>query len=220
MRFFRALVPGLYLGLTRLIFATCRWHWVGAEHLERLRLQKRAFIYCGWHENISVAVWLFRRQQAAMMASDSEDGDLIARAIVKSGNIPVRGSTSKGGSRAMRETVRLLRAGHLSAISPDGPRGPRRRFQAGTAWIAALAGVPLLPMHHSATREWAFAKSWDRHRIPKPFSTVIVAVGEPIELDAGCLRGDEAGVIAEIEARLGAVVETAERARDRWTRRQ
>lgn len=209
----------MYLGLTRLIFSTCRWHWVGAEHLERLRLQKRSFIYCGWHENITVAIWLFRNQQAAMMASDSEDGDLIARAIVKSGNIPVRGSTSRSGSKALRETVRLLRAGHVSAISPDGPRGPRRRFQAGTAWIAALAGAPLLPMHHSATREWTFTKSWDRHRIPKPFSTVIVAVGDPIEPDRQRLQLDEAGIASMIEARLAAVIETAERTRDQWVRR-
>lgn len=212
------MLPGLYLGLTRLIFATCRWHWVGAEHLERLRMQKRAYIYCGWHENISVAVWLFRKQQAAMMASDSEDGDLIARAIVKSGNIPVRGSTSKGGGKALRETVRLLRSGHVSAISPDGPRGPRRKFQAGTAWIAALAGVPLLPMHHCASREWTFAKSWDRHRIPKPFSTVIVAVGAPIELTTERLKNDEAGAVAEIEARLAEVIGTAERACANWKR--
>ena len=136
-----------------------------------------------------------------MMASASDDGELIARAIAALGNLPVRGSSSTEGSNAARVMIRALRSGHNAALTPDGPRGPKYVLQPGALWIAALSGCPLVPYHIEATRQWEF-RSWDRHKIPKPFSTVYVCIGEPRWVDKKKLQRDLESELAAIQARM------------------
>jgi hypothetical protein len=108
--------------------------------------------------------------------------------------------------------TKWLRSGHSAAVTPDGPRGPRRVAQAGVLWIGALSGAPLVPYHVVATREWVLERTWDRHRFPKPFATVYVAIGEPFVVDRLRLQADEAGVLQELGERMARNVEAAERA--------
>ena len=204
------LIPWIYKWSITLIMWTCRIRFVGQEHLEPLHKGGKSWIYSAWHENTAITAWVRRNTGTAMMASESRDGELIARAIELIGNIPVRGSTSRGGAKAAKDMVRLLRSGHTAAVTPDGPRGPRRKLQPGILYISAMSGSPLIPSHFEASRQWVFG-SWDRHRIPKPFSWVYVCTGKPYFVDKERLRLDEAGVVAEVEQAMQENVELAER---------
>ncbi|MEN8213315.1 MAG: lysophospholipid acyltransferase family protein [Pseudomonadota bacterium] len=205
------LIPWLYKVVVSLIMLSCRVTFIGREVEEPLKQQGKTWIYTAWHENTATAVWAKRNDKVAMMASDSKDGEIIARGIRLFGNIPVRGSASRGGAKAVKAMVRLLKEGHLAAITPDGPRGPLRQLQSGVLYISLLAGSPIVPFHVVASREWVFP-SWDRHRLPKPFSRVIGAVGAPYVVDRQRLKQDEAGVIAEVEELMQQNVERAEQA--------
>ena len=205
------LLPLLYKALIIGVLKTCRVRFLDRAHVERLAAEGRTWIFCSWHENTAVSVALERNTASAMMASDSRDGEYIARGIAALGNIPVRGSSSKGGTKAIRSMVKWLRSGHSAAVTPDGPRGPRRQLQPGVLWISALAGSPLVPYHVVASREWT-ASSWDRHRIPKPFSRVYVAIGEPFSVDLERLKADEAAVAEDFACRMVANVKRAEQA--------
>ena len=206
------ILPWVYALLARAILATCRVVYLGREGVEQLEREGRTWIYTAWHENTGASVAVERGKRLAMMASDSRDGEYIARGIELLGNIPVRGSSSKGGAKAAKAMTRWLRDGHGAAVTPDGPRGPRRVMQPGALWIAALSGAPLVPYHVAATREWVLAKTWDRHRFPKPFSTVYVGIGEPCAVDRARLQSDESGMVAEYAARMAANAERTERA--------
>jgi lysophospholipid acyltransferase (LPLAT)-like uncharacterized protein len=206
------LLPWLYRSVATAILATCRVVFLGRERVEALERSGRTWVFVAWHETTAASVALERGRCLAMMASDSRDGEYIARGIELLGNIPVRGSSSKGGAKAVKAMTKWLRSGHSAAVTPDGPRGPRRVAQPGVLWIGALSGAPLVPYHVVATREWVLARTWDRHRFPKPFSTVYVAIGEPLVVDRRRLQADEAGVLAEFAARMAENVATAERA--------
>ena len=115
------------------------------------------------------------------MTSSNFDGEWIAKIIRRFGYFTARGSTSRGGKRALVQLRRDVEAGSPTAFTVDGPRGPALRVQPGAVWLASLTGNPILPFHVEADRYWS-ARSWDRTQVPKPFSRVAVAIGEPIEL--------------------------------------
>jgi lysophospholipid acyltransferase (LPLAT)-like uncharacterized protein len=204
-------LPWFYrLGITA-ILRTCRVRYLGRDHVIRLEQQGRTWIYTAWHENTAASVALERNRRMAAMASDSRDGEYIARGIELLGNIPVRGSSSKGGAKAAKTMTKLLRAGHIAAVTPDGPRGPRRQLQPGVLWIAALSAAPLVPYHVAASRQWEL-KTWDRHRLPKPFSTVYVGIGEPYFVDRKRLAEAESDLVAEYAERMATNADATESA--------
>ncbi len=199
-RFVLSIVPVAYKWLMQTVMATCRVRRVGEEHLDPLKSQGQPWIYVAWHNNTAAGVWAERGQGIAMMASASDDGELIARGIAAFGNMPIRGSTSAAGDKAVRDMVRALRAGHLASVTPDGPRGPKYQLHPGALWIAVLSGCPLVPYHIEASRQWVLEKSWDQHKIPKPFSTVYIAVGAPFFVDKAQMRSDS-GAITDVFSR-------------------
>jgi len=197
-----AVAPLVFKVLIYSIMLTCRVKRVGDHHVETIKAQGRQWIYSAWHNNTATAVWMERNQGLAMMASDSADGELIARAIAALGNLPIRGSSSVAGQRAVRDMVRALRNGHSAALTPDGPRGPRYRLQPGALWIAALSGSALVPYHIEANRQWVLSKSWDGHKIPKPFSIVYVCIGEPYEASKASVKTELEHLREEFEQRM------------------
>lgn len=113
------------------------------------------------------------------MVSLSRDGDIISGVVERLGNIPVRGSSSKEGRRALAAMITALSEGKCAAITPDGPLGPYMKLKSGVVAMAQKAGVPIIPCHYEADRQWQLP-SWDRQLVPKPFSTLTVRYGEPI----------------------------------------
>ncbi|MDD4224346.1 MAG: lysophospholipid acyltransferase family protein [Candidatus Cloacimonetes bacterium] len=116
----------------------------------------------------------------AVMVSRSRDGELIARPLARLGFLPVRGSTSRSGSQALRTLVDLAQTRSL-ALTPDGPKGPAGSVQPGVLQLALLAGIPIIPVAARADRQWRL-NSWDGFRIPKPFSKLTAVYGHQIRL--------------------------------------
>jgi lysophospholipid acyltransferase (LPLAT)-like uncharacterized protein len=210
-RFFHLKAAAIALVGTPVIEAlggTYHWRETGTEHLDAVRRIGRQPIYALWHGRIMPGILYLRDRGIVVITSENFDGEWIARVIRRFGYTPARGSTSRGGARALVEMRRELRAGRPVAFTVDGPRGPREIAQPGAVWLASATGHPILPFHIEASSYWT-AGSWDRHQVPKPGSTVVAALGPPIHVSPDA---DDAAIgagCAELERSLARLREQA-----------
>jgi len=183
------------------------WKVEGLEHLHFDGNGKRP-IMAFWHGRVLTATYYFRRRGIVVMISENFDGEWIARIIERFGFRTSRGSTSHGGRRALRQLKRDMDNGHPSGFAVDGPRGPARRVQPGAVWLAKLTGSPVVPFHMEASSYWSL-RSWDRTQIPRPFSTVALAVGTPIDVPRDADEGMLEARRVELEHALLALEQRA-----------
>ena len=174
-------IAALAYPLIALLGVTLRWRVSGIEHLDEIRNSGRQPVMAFWHGRILSATYYFRRRGIVVVTSENFDGEWIARIIERFGYGTARGSTSRGGQRALLSLKRALAEGKAAGFTVDGPRGPTGCAQPGAVWLAGATGNPLLPFHLEADRYW-MARSWDRTQIPKPFSRVALVVGPPIDV--------------------------------------
>lgn len=171
--------------LIRLLNLTYRYRFIGLEN----KLQAKAmspngtFIYAVWHQNLIGAILSHIGEKFTMIISESKDGELVAVTCEKFGHQPARGSSTRGGKRALIEIVKKIKNGFPAAISVDGPKGPAKIVKPGIIEVARLAQCPVLPLSAYPTKYWSFRKSWDQFRVPKPFTTIIIVIGKPIVVD-------------------------------------
>jgi len=145
---------------------------------------ERGFACMLWHEALLPLLWHHRGARAVIVVSQARDGQYLSDFAEAIGYRLVRGSSSRGAVGALLAAARELEGGAIVALTPDGPRGPRRELKAGVLAAAQRAGVPVLPVHAEADRAWRL-HSWDRFCIPKPFARIRVAYGEPITIEQG-----------------------------------
>lgn len=141
-------------------------------------------LLCAWHQQFFGAIHHFRKYRPlkpCLMISRSKDGEIIAGVAERTGWIPVRGSSSRGGREAMREIIAKLNETGLAAHIVDGPQGPAGIVKNGLIAIAQATGAAVVPFYVSADRAWHF-KSWDRFMLPKPFSRVTIRFDAPMHL--------------------------------------
>lgn len=156
------------------------WRAEGLEHLNFEGGGRRP-IMAFWHGRVFAATYFFRDRGIGVMISENFDGEWIARIIERFGFTTSRGSTSRGGQRALLQLKRRMEQGSPAGFAVDGPRGPARSVQPGVVWLAKLTGNPVVPFHMEASSYWSL-KSWDRTQIPRPFATVALAVGTSIQV--------------------------------------
>jgi lysophospholipid acyltransferase (LPLAT)-like uncharacterized protein len=185
---------------------TLRWRVDGREHLEAVERSGRPPVLAFWHGRILPATWFFRGRGIVVITSENFDGEWIARIIERFGYGTARGSTTRGGRRALLQLRRDMAEGRPAGFTLDGPRGPARKARAGAVWLAGATGNPLLPFHIEAERHWT-ARSWDRTQVPRPFSTMAMAIGEPMHVP----RDADAAALEEKRLELERVLETLER---------
>jgi lysophospholipid acyltransferase (LPLAT)-like uncharacterized protein len=145
---------------------------------------QRRYLYAFWHEALLAPI--AARPKARVLISQHRDAELIAQACPWLGLGVIRGSTARGGSQALLEMIRGGDQTHL-AITPDGPRGPRREIKPGILMVAAQSGLPIILVGIGFTRAWR-AASWDRFAVPLPFSTLVGVISEPIVIPPGIDR--------------------------------
>ncbi len=174
-------IAGLGYPLINALGHTLRWRVEGLHHFDAIIASGRQPVMGFWHGRILSATYYFRRRGIVVITSENFDGEWIARIIERFGYGTARGSTTRGARKAMLQLVRDMKRGRPAGFTLDGPRGPARVAQPGAVWLAAATGNPLLPFHLEASSYWS-VRSWDRTQIPKPFSTVALVVGEPIEV--------------------------------------
>jgi hypothetical protein len=164
-------------------------------------------LFALWHGRMFLSIQAHRREGIVTMASRSKDGDVIAGWLERNGYSVVRGSSTRGGSQALREMVRRIRAGRDAALTVDGPTGPPRIVQPGIVQLARLTGGWILPITSSSARP-RFLASWDRYLLPLPFSRNVVLYGEPFPIPADAA---DAGVGERIAASLDDATREADR---------
>ena len=140
-------------------------------------------IFAFWHARLGLMpCFCPPKRKMQVMISIHRDGAWIAAAMHQFGFGTIRGSSNEGGFFVVREGVKAIRRGDNLAITPDGPRGPAEIAQPGALAIAAIAGVPVIPVGISIAR-CKRARSWDRFMIPLPFSRYALIIEPPIHVD-------------------------------------
>jgi hypothetical protein len=203
-RFEATAIAALGYPLIAALGHTLRWRVEGLHHFEAIRTAGRQPVMAFWHGRILPATFYFRRRGIVVITSENFDGEWIARIIERFGYGTARGSTSRGGRKAMLQLVREMQHGRPAGFTLDGPRGPAGVAQPGALWLARTTGNPVLPFHLEASRHWSL-RSWDRTQIPKPFATVALVVGEPMAVPADAADGDLERWRVELEIRLRAL---------------
>lgn len=192
--------------LVRLLGATWRIRLINSDSsIDALRRRKQPIAFALWHGDMLPLLYHHRAEGVVVLISEHRDGELIARIAESLGFRTVRGSTSRGASRALVGLARELEAGRDIAITPDGPRGPARTFAPGLLVSAQRTGTPVIAVAVAADNAWRL-RTWDGFKIPKPFSRVRIAYSDPVSVDAVTARA-----AAEETARFQALMLETER---------
>jgi hypothetical protein len=199
-----AVIAAVSAPIVEALGGTYRWHEAGAEHWDAVMRAGERPILALWHGRILAATLYFRDRGVVAITSQNFDGEWIARLMGRFGYQAARGSTSRGGARALAQLRRDLDAGRPVAFTVDGPRGPARVVQPGAVWLAGASGHPILPFHVESSASWT-VRSWDRHQVPKPGSDLAMAIGEPIHV-----RGTGAHAVADGCAAIARALDQAE----------
>ena len=208
-RILLSLATWIIPALLRLIGSTLR----ETSTYEEGAIQSLDEVYPGifpfWHRCVLPATWLYRHQHPAVMTSRSLDGEYIARVIRRFGFIPVRGSSSRGGQRALLEMNKLLAEGNAVAFTIDGPRGPRYVAKKGPVLLARMSGAAITAFYVAVENAWVL-NSWDRLVIPKPFSRIYVRFARKIWVPADADDAAMERYHAEMQTALERITEFAE----------
>ena len=175
------LVPFLGYCILKLIYHTARKRYViGAP------LPQTPVIMTLWHGELGLLPFFYAYEmrkppRLSVIISEHKDGELITRTVAHVGLDAVRGSSTRGGAKALIGAIRKMKEGSDIAITPDGPKGPRHHVHEGIVMLARKLDVPIVALSIEADRYWQF-KSWDRFVLPKPFSKVVFHASKPFKI--------------------------------------
>ncbi|MGN7611959.1 lysophospholipid acyltransferase family protein [Magnetococcales bacterium HHB-1] len=179
------IIPYLLVGIISLMGYTLRFQWRGVSRQETTAL-KKPVIHAFWHARIFLLTSAYLRlphqflhQPMQLLISLSRDGTLLSKVVERLGFQTIRGSSHRGGIKALYRLASKINQGYDGGITPDGPKGPAEEVKIGAILLARRTGRLILPLTAAPTRMWRL-KSWDRFIIPKPFSRVIILCGQPI----------------------------------------
>jgi lysophospholipid acyltransferase (LPLAT)-like uncharacterized protein len=187
-----------------LLASSWRLEVSGEHRVSRLRSAGERIIYAVWHGSLLTPLWHRRRQGITLLVSAHRDGTTLADAARRWGYDIAFGSSTRGGSGALRSVVRALARGGEVAFTPDGPRGPARVAKPGAVAAAQHGDAFIVPIGAAAEAAWS-ASSWDAFTVPSPFSRVRLVYGEPFRVPPGSAE------LAWGTAHLGEAISQAER---------
>ena len=170
---------------------------------------EKPVIYSFWHRAVFASAWLWRESGIAVMVSRSFDGEYIARTIQKLGFVAVRGSSSRGGAKALFGLKHQLGLGNSVVFTIDGPRGPKYVAKPGPVLLSRATGLPMAAFYVALSDAWVL-HTWDALLIPKPFSKVMVRVGAKIRVPNGAEDAQMAEFHGQLQTALERVTSFAE----------
>ncbi len=207
----RGVLCALAAQYIRLVHATGRWRVEGGEIAETYWRTGKPFILAFWHGRLLMMPYCWRNEMPIrLLISQHPDGQLIGRTVSHFGFRCLTGSTSRGGSKALRDMIRAVGRGDCIGITPDGPRGPRMRASGGTVDIARLSGAPIVPVAYATSRRRVLG-SWDRFVVALPFSRGVFVWGTPVEIARDADRAACEVARRTLEDELNAVTRSADR---------
>ncbi|MFV0389580.1 MAG: lysophospholipid acyltransferase family protein [Pyrinomonadaceae bacterium] len=166
-----------------------------------------------WHDRIFLTTYYWRTHRTSVIISNSFDGEYIARTAQRFGYGVIRGSSTRGGSQALKKMVNYLEKGESMTLTVDGPRGPRHKVKSGAVVLAMKTGFPIIPVVVEPQSFWKL-KTWDEMQIPKPFTTACVYIGAPLFLEGGANDETIRNNCLQLQATLDEMVQTAKQWRN------
>jgi lysophospholipid acyltransferase (LPLAT)-like uncharacterized protein len=197
-------------GLFRLWMASVRRQFraLGPEVRPRSQGLRQRYIYATWHEHLLLPLHFCAGAKVYMLASQHPDGRIFSEVCRYLRISRVHGSATRGGVQAMKRLLRAAASAHL-ALTPDGPRGPRRQLKPGIVFLAARAALPIVPTGFGFQRAWRLG-SWDRLAVPYPFSRVACVTGSPIAVPGSLTKAQLQHYCHRVESALDCVTQIAE----------
>ncbi len=184
-------------------FIFSRLKITGEEHLISAVQSSRPVFVALWHGRMLYTAWAIRKYNVVTLISSSRDGEIIAKIVGKWGLRSIRGSSNKGSRGALREmTQTMAQPDSVLGITMDGPKGPRHVAKPGSLALAVKKNAVIIPTSGASTRSKVFTNSWDQYQIPKPFGTVHVRYGDPIELNSGMDAVEVARLVGDAIVKL------------------
>ena len=156
---------------------TTRVYWFKTEEAKKLEESGQGIIYAAWHNQQLFLLYPFKGQKIAALISQSSDGEYIARVLPHFGMLAVRGSSTRGGARALIKLMQAAKNGYRLMITPDGPRGPIYTVHPGILFLAKKLGWPIVPGGIALSHKFKVG-SWDKMRIPLPFGKAVFTYGK------------------------------------------
>jgi lysophospholipid acyltransferase (LPLAT)-like uncharacterized protein len=176
---------------------TYRYRFVGIENLEKATQMNpgRGYLLGIWHQNLFQGILAQTGLKYVVIVSRSKDANPVAYTCTSLGHIVTRGSSKKGnvdkgGKAAKNEMISVLQQGYPGAVTIDGPKGPAKEVKPGIIDMAKKSGSPIVPYIPVPEKYWSF-NSWDKFRLPKPFSKIVVYYGSPIMVPSDCDNFEE-----------------------------
>lgn len=185
---------------------------IGEEDFEnelRAREHSPNVIYAFWHGRLLPLSFTHRNRSIQVLASEHRDGERLGRTIRHLGFGHVRGSSTRGGARAIFDLVDKLKSGYDLGITVDGPRGPRHVVKPGPIQIAKMSGAAVLPITTASRRHRTF-ESWDAFQLPHPFTRVTVRYGQPVVVPRDARAETVEGKRRELERVLNDITEASD----------
>ncbi|MFN3693375.1 MAG: lysophospholipid acyltransferase family protein [Ignavibacterium sp.] len=181
---------------------------INQQVIDKLNEQNQNYVLAFWHSTMLLPWYVHRNQNFAALTSLSKDGDLLARQLKSWNYKVVRGSSSKGGDVALGIMVDLAKNKYSVAITPDGPRGPVRKFKAGAVITAKRSGIPLV-LAGVGFQKKKKLKSWDSFEVPKFFSKAKIVYSEPIIVNSELSYEETSEIIKKCEQILNELQDSA-----------
>lgn len=202
------IIPFLIKVLLFLLGKSIRIKECGNIKLSPYQKKGERYIYAFWHSRILLSVYFFKNKSINVLVSMNKDGEYTSRIINKFGFGVIRGSTSRGGLKALIKLKNVLNKGFDIAITPDGPRGPKQKVQMGIIYLSKITGVPIAPFSFDADKKKVL-NSWDNFIIPLPFSNSVFMWGEPVYVSRDANEKEMEKKRLELENKLNELTDEA-----------
>lgn len=205
LNFKQRIAFGLLWLISTAIASTVRVKVVGWEKLTKIVSDGKDGLILPWHGVTMLPIYHCRNMGFYSLVSLSKDGELQNSLLLSRGFRTIRGSSGRGGARALLELTRKLQEGGIMAHTPDGPKGPAKKVQPGTVYLAKRSGCPVLPVG-VACKPCKRLNSWDAHMIPLPFSKAVIYFGDPLHISRD---EDDAEAAGRIEVAINVAEQSA-----------
>lgn len=171
--------------------STLRYTIEGREEVDAMWDAEAPMVFALWHNELFPLIYTRKQLEIIAVVSQSSDGEVLAQVLEKLGLKTARGSSSRGGVKALLQVAKMMRTTrHLGVVTVDGPRGPRHKAKEGAVFLARRGNAKVVPIRISMSKSYIFQKAWDKFQIPYPFSKVKIIFGTPYDLGEGELNAE------------------------------
>ena len=181
---------------------TNSWSFINKKYVENLWKKNEAFILCFWHGRLLMMPLSWnKKKKINVLISTHSDGQLLSKTVKHFNIETITGSSSKGGSEAIRNIIKSLKSGISIGMTPDGPRGPRMKVNSAIIKIASLTGHKIVPLSYSVKKKF-FLNSWDKFLIALPFGKGCFIWGKPIKVKKNISTNEDLKLSKRLENNL------------------